>query len=100
MFESLKQGFIKTFIRDSRYKIFVEGFKNTIIITIIAAIIGIILGVIVSFVHSLAENARDKHQDSLGARCLMILDKICCNERNTSCDPAYDHDIHRHERIP
>ena len=45
MFESLKQGFIKTFIRDSRYKVFLEGFKNTIIITIVAAIIGIILGV-------------------------------------------------------
>ncbi len=77
MFESLKQGFIKTFIRDSRYKVFLEGFKNTMIITIVAALIGIVLGVIVSFVHSLAENARDKHQDSFGAKCLMVLDKIC-----------------------
>ena len=77
MFESLKQGFIKTFIRDNRYKVFLEGFKNTMIITIVAALIGIVLGVIVSFVHSLAENARDKHQDSFGAKCLMVLDKIC-----------------------
>lgn len=77
MFESIKQGFIKTFIRDNRYKIFVEGFKNTLIITIVAALIGIALGVVVSFVHSLAENARDKHQDSLGAKLLIILDKIC-----------------------
>ena len=77
MFESLKDGFIKTFIRDNRYKVFLEGFKNTMIITIVAALIGIVLGVIVSFVHSLAENARDKHQDSFGAKCLMVLDKIC-----------------------
>ena len=77
MFELLKQGFIKTFIRDNRYKIFVEGFKNTLIITIVAAIIGIILGVIVSFVHSLAENARDKRQTTFGARCLMALDRFC-----------------------
>jgi len=77
LFESLKQGFIKTFIRDNRYKIFVEGFKNTIIITLVAALIGVILGVIVSFVHSLADNARDKHQDSFGAKCLMVLDKFC-----------------------
>lgn len=77
MFESLKQGFIKTFIRDNRYKVFLEGFKNTMIITIVAALIGVVLGVIVSFVHSLAENARDKHQDSFGAKCLMVLDKIC-----------------------
>ena len=47
------------------------------IITIVAALIGIVLGVIVSFVHSLAENARDKHQDTFGAKCLMALDKIC-----------------------
>ena len=77
MFESIRQGFIKTFIRDNRYKIFIEGFKNTLIITIVAALIGIILGVIVSFIHSLAENARDKHQDTIGAKCLIILDKIC-----------------------
>ena len=77
MFESIKQGFIKTFIRDNRYKIFIEGFKNTLIITIVAALIGIILGVIVSFIHSLAENARDKHQDTIVAKCLIILDKIC-----------------------
>ena len=77
MFESLKQGFIKTFIRDSRYKVFLEGFKNTMIITIVAALIGIAIGVFVSFVHSLAENARDKHQDTFGAKCLMVLDKFC-----------------------
>ena len=77
MFESIRQGFIKTFIRDNRYKIFIEGFKNTLIITVVAALIGIILGVIVSFIHSLAENARDKHQDTIGAKCLIILDKIC-----------------------
>ena len=47
------------------------------IITITAAIIGVIIGVLVSLVHSLAENARDKHQTSAGARCLMVLDKIC-----------------------
>jgi ABC-type amino acid transport system permease subunit len=57
--------------------VFLEGFKNTMIITIVAALIGIVLGVIVSFVHSLAENARDKHQDSFGAKCIMVLDKIC-----------------------
>ena len=77
MFELFKEGFIKTFIRDNRYKVFLEGFKNTMIITITAAIIGVIIGVLVSLVHSLAENARDKHQTSAGARCLMVLDKIC-----------------------
>ena len=77
MFDSLKEGFIKTFIRYDRYMVFLEGFKNTMIITIVAALIGIVLGVFVSFVHSLADNARDKHQDTFGAKCLLVLDKIC-----------------------
>lgn len=57
--------------------VFLEGFKNTMIITIVAALIGIVLGVFVSFVHSLADNVRDKHQESFGAKCLLVLDKIC-----------------------
>ncbi len=77
MFETFKEGFIKTFIRDNRYKVFLEGFKNTLIITITAAIIGVIIGVLVSLVHSLAENARDKHQATFGAKCLIALDKLC-----------------------
>ena len=77
MFELFKEGFIKTFIRDNRYKVFLEGFKNTIIITVIAALIGIALGVIVSFIHSLAENARDKHHHTFGAKLVIVLDKIC-----------------------
>ena len=77
MFELFKEGFIKTFIRDNRYKVFLEGFKNTLIITITAAIIGVIIGVFVSLVHSLADNARDKHQSTFGAKCLIALDKLC-----------------------
>ena len=53
------------------------GCNEEVQITITAAIIGVIIGVLVSLVHSLAENARDKHQTSAGARCLMVLDKIC-----------------------
>lgn len=77
MFETFKQGFIKTFIRDNRYKVFLEGLRNTLIITIVAAIIGIIIGVFVSFVHSLADNARDKKLDGIGAKLLLALDKFC-----------------------
>lgn len=77
MFELLKEGFIKTFIRDNRYKVFVEGFKNTMIITIVAAIIGIMIGVFVSFVHTLADNERDKHSRTFGSKVLIALDKIC-----------------------
>ncbi len=77
MFEKIKQGFIKTFIRDNRYKVFVQGFKNTVIITVVAAIIGIIIGTIVSLIHSLAENAREKKGNTPGTMLLTVLDKIC-----------------------
>jgi His/Glu/Gln/Arg/opine family amino acid ABC transporter permease subunit len=77
LFELLKEGFIKTFIRDNRYKVFLEGFRNTVVITITAAIIGIIIGVFVSLVHSLADNARDKHMNTFGSKCLLVLDKFC-----------------------
>jgi ABC-type amino acid transport system permease subunit len=77
LFELFKEGFIKTFIRDNRYKVFVEGFKNTMIITIVAALIGIMIGVFVSFVHTLADNARDRHSKSFGSRVLIALDQFC-----------------------
>lgn len=77
LFELFKEGFIKTFIRDNRYKVFVEGFKNTMIITIVAALIGIMIGVIVSFVHTLADSARDRHSKTFGAGLLIALDKFC-----------------------
>ena len=76
LFDSFKEGFIKTFVRDNRYKVFLEGLKNTLIITIVAAIIGIILGVLVSLIHSLADNARDKNETDLKARIIMVLDRI------------------------
>ena len=77
MFEAFKEGFIRTFIRDNRYKVFLQGFRNTIIITIFAAIIGIILGIVVSLIHSLAHNARDRKKKTPGAYILYVLDKLC-----------------------
>ena len=74
---SLSDDFYKTFIRDNRYKIFLEGLKNTLVITVFAALIGIVLGIIVSLVHSLADNARDKRSKTLGAKLLIALDKLC-----------------------
>ncbi len=77
MFESVKQGFIKTFIRDNRYKIFVQGFKNTVTITIFAAIIGVAIGIVVSLIHVLADSARNKKRKTAGSYLLMALDNLC-----------------------
>ncbi len=77
MIEAFKSGFYKTFIRDNRYKVFVQGFRNTVIITIAAAAIGILIGIVVSLIHSLAQSARNKKKKTPGAVILNVLDKIC-----------------------
>ena len=42
--------FDKTFIRDDRYKVFVTGFKNTILITFVSLIVGLIGGILISII--------------------------------------------------
>ena len=44
---SLKQSFEKTFIREGRWKLFVKGIANTLLITLLSVIFGTLLGFIV-----------------------------------------------------
>ncbi|MDY3920461.1 MAG: amino acid ABC transporter permease [Candidatus Limivivens sp.] len=46
--DSLKAEFIKTFIRDERYKVFVTGFKNTILITLVSLAVGLVGGILIA----------------------------------------------------
>ena len=50
MFEKIINGFVKTFIVEDRYKLFINGFKNTIIIAFFATIIGVLIGAIVAVI--------------------------------------------------
>lgn len=68
--------FQKTFIRDNRWKVFVEGFKNTMVITLVAVLIGIALGTFISLVHALAEDTKSG-KPTVKGKLLHILDKIC-----------------------
>ena len=43
-FDELKASFERTFIREDRYKLFIEGIKNTMIITVLSILFGMILG--------------------------------------------------------
>ena len=49
-FNSIAQQFNRTFIVDNRYKYFLTGFQNTIIIALVATLVGIIIGMIVAVV--------------------------------------------------
>lgn len=48
MWADLQEQFYKTFIDGDAYKLFLEGFKNTLIITFAATIIGILIGILVA----------------------------------------------------
>ena len=70
----LVKQFTKTFITDNRWRVFLTGFENTLLITVIAAAIGVLLGTVVSVVHYFAlETGRKK---TLGRAMLLALDKV------------------------
>jgi len=50
MFDNLILAFEKTFIRENRYMMFVNGLKNTLIIAVFATLIGVAIGALVAIV--------------------------------------------------
>ena len=48
--ETFMAEFEKTFIRDDRYKVFVTGFKNTLLITAISLLVGLIGGILIAII--------------------------------------------------
>lgn len=73
--DTLTRQFRSTFIIDKRYKVFINGFKNTMIITIVAALIGIAVGTVIAVVHNIAMQKQRKK--TLGGLLIRILDKFC-----------------------
>jgi len=67
MFDKIVDGFVKTFIVEDRYKMFLNGFWNTIRIAFVATLIGVAIGAIVAIIRVF-----HKQTGKLG-----ILDKIC-----------------------
>lgn len=75
-FQTISKEFTRTFITDNRWKVFLDGFENTIMITVVAALIGIAIGTVVSVVHYIAETAKHRKKKTLGRFLIMALDKI------------------------
>lgn len=72
----VKADFILNFIEKDRWKLFLEGFKNTIIITFFALLIGLAIGILVATIRS----SYDKNRDSLhglGKGIMAVLNAIC-----------------------
>ena len=69
----LTHQFNITFIAANRYKLFLEGFRNTIIIAISAAVIGIVIGTIVAMVRVYhAQTGRMKTLDAVFGSYLAV----------------------------
>ena len=64
---NIVDGFVKTFIAEDRYKMFLNGFWNTIKIAFVATIIGVIIGAIVAVIRVFHKQTGK----------LVLLDKIC-----------------------
>ncbi len=48
--DTFKKNFTKTFIRDDRWKMFVEGFRNTVFIALCSTLLGVFIGMVVALV--------------------------------------------------
>lgn len=48
--QTFQADFEKTFIRDDRYKVFVTGFKNTLLITVVSLIVGLAAGIVIAMI--------------------------------------------------
>ena len=75
-FDDVKADFILNFIEKDRWKLFLTGFKNTILITIFALVLGVVIGVVVAGIRS----SYDKNKDSMrgvGKVVMTILNFIC-----------------------
>ncbi len=47
------EGFEKTFIREDRYKMFIEGLGNTLMVALFATMIGILIGALIAIVKTI-----------------------------------------------
>ena len=77
--ESIKKPFINSFITDDRWKMLLQGFGNTLLITLVAALIGIIIGVIVAMIRTTYDNNLEsmKKRGGLGFFVMRLLNSLC-----------------------
>lgn len=78
--QTFQSDFEKTFIRDDRYKVFVTGFKNTLLITVVALIVGLVGGILIAMIRYGFSEMRKRKPVTLVKKliygALWIVDKI------------------------
>ena len=69
--EELKEGFIRTFIKENRYQMLFEGLENTIKITFYATLMGVLIGSIIAIIKV---TCKQSHKPNF---FLKLLNAIC-----------------------
>lgn len=68
--EALKANFYATFITENRYRYFLSGLGNTLLITVFATILGVFIGFIVAIIRTTADTAPNRRP------VLVLFDKL------------------------
>ena len=74
MLEFLNDGIYKTFVKDNRYMIFLEGLKNTLTITVCGILIGVLIGTLFGILKGAKSNLKTNNRLLLAI--LWVADKI------------------------
>ena len=78
--QTFQNEFEKTFIRDDRYKVFVTGFKNTLLITVISLIVGLVGGILIAMIRYGFSQMKKRKPVTFGKKliyaALWVVDRI------------------------
>ena len=79
LFENLSFEFERTFILKGRWRTFLTGLENTLLITLMAALLGVLIGIIIAAIRSTYDKNYEsmKYQKSFGYYILGFFNAIC-----------------------
>ena len=75
--ENFKAEFTLNFIQGNRWRLLVEGLKNTLTITFFALMIGLVIGVIIAIVCSTYDKTASNARPSAGRRLFSLANALC-----------------------
>lgn len=74
---SLRDQFQLTFLDNDNWMLYVEGLKNTLIVTFFALMIGVLLGSIIAAIRSTYDKTYSEMRTGIGKLILLLLNTIC-----------------------
>ena len=75
--ENFKAEFNLNFIQGNRWRLLVEGLKNTLTITFFALLLGIVIGIVIAMVRSTYDKTASNARPSVGRRLFGLANGVC-----------------------